>query len=174
MRRLLVFTLLLSVSGCLCRSREEKLAAAEARGELMASEQARLAKGIGDSLDKEGTVAGESFAKGAARVIKSVGSGAETGFVALQVKVSDALGKQGLKAERASVASLDDKHNAVKVYLVLDKAFKGDLTLVLRDKDGKEAGRSKLPIDEPETGKYVLFDFDPLTDWVIVQSAELR
>ena len=62
----------------------------------------------------------------------------------------------------------------VKVYLVFDKAYKGDLQLILRDKNNKEAGRSKISVDEQETGKYMLFPFDPMTEWMGVSATELK
>lgn len=174
MNRLLILSVAFALSGCCCKSKEEKLKAAEEAGDFAISEKARLLKGAGNALDKEGTVAGESVAKGAARVLKSVGGGAMDGFNELNITTSAALTTAGLKAERAGIAAVDGKANQVKVYVIFDKAFKGDLQLVLRDKNNKEAGRSKVAVDEQETGKYVLFPFDPMTEWMGVTSSELK
>ncbi len=45
---------------------------------------------------------------------------------------------------------------------------------MLRDKNNREAGRSKIAVEEGETGKYVLFPFDPMTEWMGVASSELK
>lgn len=174
MNRIFVLTMAFALSGCCCKSKEEKLKAAEEAGDMVVSEKARVLKGMGNALDKEGTVAGESLAKGAARVVKSVGGGAMEGFNELTIKTSDALTTAGLKAERAGIAAIDGKQNQVKVYVIFDKAYKGDLQLILRDKSDKEAGRSKITVDEQATGKYVLFPFDPMTEWMGVASSELK
>src|SRR5688572_9893407 len=174
MKRLLIIATAFALSGCCCKSREEKLKAAEEAGDFAISEKARLIKGAGNALDKEGTVAGESVAKGAARVLKSVGGGAMDGFNELNIKTSAGLTGVGLKAERAGIAAVDGKANQVKVYVIFDKPYKGDLQLILRDKNDREAGRSKVTVDEPETGKYVLFAFDPMTEWMGVTSSELK
>lgn len=174
MNRLLVVTVAFALSGCCCKSKEEKLKAAEEAGDLAVSEKARVLKGMGNALDKEGAGAGESLAKGAARVVKSMGGGAMEGFNELTIRTSDALKASGLKAERAGIAAIDGKQNQVKVYVIFDKPFKGDLQLILRDKNDHEAGRSKITVDEPETGKYVLFPFDPMTEWMGVVASELK
>ncbi len=174
MNKLFTVALALTLSGCCCKSREEKLKAAEEAGDLAVSEKARVIKGMGNALDKEGTGAGESIGKGATRVLKSIGGGAMDGLNELAIATSPELTTAGIKAERANIASIDGKQNNVKVYVVFDKAFKGDLTLILRDKANREAGRSKVTVDEPITGKYVLFPFDPLTEWMGVAGSELK
>ena len=107
-------------------------------------------------------------------MLKSVGGGAMEGFNELTVTTAAALTGLGLKAERAGIAAVDGKANQVKVYVIFDKPYKGDLQLILRDKNSKEAGRAKITVDEPETGKYVLFPFDPMTEWMGVVSSELK
>ncbi len=174
MHKLLVVAVAFTLSGCCCKSREEKLKAAEEAGDFAVSEKARLIKGAGNALDKEGTIAGESVARGAAKVLKSVGGGAMDGFNELTITTSPTLAGVGVKAERAGIAAVDGKANQVKVYVVFDKAYKGDLQLILRDKNNREAGRSKISVEEPETGKYVLFPFDPLTEWMGVVATELK
>lgn len=174
MNKLFVVAVAFALSGCCCKSREEKLKAAEEAGDLAVSEKARVVKGMGNALDKEGTGAGESIGKGAARVLKSIGGGTMDGFNELTITTSPELTAAGLKGERANIASIDGKQNNVKVYLVFDKPFKGDLTLLLRDKSNREAGRSKISVDEQATGKYVLFPFDPLTEWMGVATTELK
>ena len=174
LKNLAVGIAVVSLSGCCCKSREEKLKAAEEAGDLAVSEKARVVKGMGNALDKEGTGAGESIGKGAAKVLKSIGGGTMDGFNELTIETAPALTTAGLKAERANIAALDGKQNQVKVYVIFDKPFKGDLTLVLRDKANREAGRSKISVDEQVTGKYVLFPFDPMTEWMGVATSELK
>jgi hypothetical protein len=157
-----------------CKSKEEILKAAEEKGEIMVEKQARLVKGIGQGLQNEGKTAGEQLAKGSAEVLRGVESGAVDGFSSMPISVSESLSGAGIKAERAALHREDPKSPQVKVYLVLDKPYKGDVTLLARSKDGKEVGRSKVAVDEPETGKYVLFPFDPLVDLSIAASLELR
>lgn len=174
MKQLLTFVVSLSLAGCCCKSREEKLKAAEEAGDMAVSEKARVVKGMGNALDKEGTGAGEAIGKGATKVLKSIGGGAMEGLNELAITTSPELTTAGLKAERANIAAIDGKQNQVKVYVVFDKAYKGDLTLILRDKANREAGRAKVTVDEPVTGKYVLFPFDPLTEWMGVAGSELK
>lgn len=177
----LVLTPVLVLAPLSCKSKEEALQAAEEKARFLAEEKARLVKGVGEGLEKEGKIAGEQLAKGAAQVVRGVEGGAVEGISALPISVAEALGAAGLKAERAALHREEARgagHASpvpqVKVYLVLDKPYKGELTLVARSKEGKEVGRSKLAIDEQATGKYVLFSFDPLVDLSIASDVELR
>ena len=155
-----------------CKSREERLQAAEDKGDLLVSEKARLVKGIGNGLDTEGSAASESLLKGAAKVIKSAGKGAVEGWTEVPLALDGTLTSKGMKVERIGLLTAS---NQVKAYLITEKAMEADLTMFLRDKEGRESGRSKLHFKEEDAvGKYVLFNFDPLTDWTLVASAELK
>src|SRR5688572_4300675 len=142
-----------------CKSKEEALKAAEDEAQFMAEKKARLVKGVGQALEGEGKAAAETLAKGSAQVVRGVESGAVEGFSDVPIAVSANLASAGVKGERAALLRDDPKKPKVKVYLVLDKPYKGDLTLIGRTADDKEVGRSKISIDEPDTGKYVVFEF---------------
>ena len=74
MRRLiglLVFTCL--ATGC--KSREEKLQAAEEQGNLLAATKARVVKGVGEALKTDGKEAAQSVTEGSGEVVKAVGAG---------------------------------------------------------------------------------------------------
>ena len=49
-----------------------------------------------------------------------------------------------------------------------------DVTVTSGVDNGPTANLSKLPVDETETGKYVVFSFDELVDLSLVASLELR
>lgn len=157
-----------------CKSKEEVLKHAEEQGQLLAEKKARLVKGVGEGLQTEGKAAGEEVAKGAAVVARGIAQGATEGFNNLPLTITPELGAAGMKAERAAVLREDAKTPQVKVYLVLDKPFKGELTLITRSKEGSEVGRSKLAVDEPATGKWVVFSFDKLVDLETVTAVELK
>jgi hypothetical protein len=172
----LIFTLSLLTTAAAfgCKTKEEILKAAEDKGQTLTETKARLVKGVGEGLQGEGKTAGEALAKGSAQVVRGVEEGAVEGFSAIPVAVSEALTTNGMKAERAAIHRVDPKMPQIKVYLVLDKAYKGPLTLIAKSKEGKEVGRSKLEIDEQDTGKYFLFAFDPLVDLSLASALELR
>lgn len=157
-----------------CKSKEEVLKAAEEKGQLIAEKKARLVKGIGEGLQNEGKAASEALAKGSAQVIRGGASGAVEGFSNLPISVAEVLTMAGVRAERAAIHRDDPKVPAVKVYLVLDKPYKGDLTLLASTQQGSEVGRSKISVDEQATGKYLVFSFDPLVDLSIATHLELR
>src|SRR5262245_15529315 len=142
--RTLLFILAALIFGSGCKTKEEILQAAEEKGKDMAEAKARVVKGVGEALEGEGKTAGESLAKGSAQVVRGIEGGATEGFGALPITVSSELGGAGMKAERAAIHRDDPKTPQVKVYLVLDKPYKGKLTLLAKSKDDKEVGRSKL------------------------------
>jgi hypothetical protein len=172
---------LLATSMACQKSREEMIQEAEAQGRDMTEKKAGILKGVGDGLQGEGKKASESVAKGASGVVKSGLQGAEKGFVELSATVAESLTGAGVKVERASIPTpseipdADKRKRTVKVYMVLDKPYAGDITLVARDSDGKELGRTKLAVKEEATGKNFLFTFDdPLVDLNLATHIELR
>lgn len=164
-----------------CPTKEEALQKAEEKGELMAGKKARLAKGIGDALQEEGKGAGKSLLKGAAGVLKAGVQGATEAIAELPVTVEAPLAEAGVKAERAAlhkVKSEDDPAAkslpGIKVYLVLDKAYKGPTTLVALDAADKEVGRAVVDVDSEPTGQYFVYTFDALVDLTPVEKLTLR
>lgn len=156
-----------------CKSKEELLKAAEEEGRLLAEKKARMAKGVGEALKDEGAAAAEALGEGTGKVLDGVGRGLEKGLEAVEISTSDALLESKLHAERAGRHREGDAP-AIKVYVVLEAPFKGTLSLVGRDGEGKEVGRSKVDLDEASaTGKYVVFTFDKLTDLTQAKRFEL-
>jgi hypothetical protein len=173
MRLSIVFSLVVLATFA-CKSREEALNEAQEQGKFLAEKKARLVKGVGEALEGEGKAASEQLAKGSAQVVRGAESGVVEGFSAIPIATSESLTTIGLKAERAAIHRDDPKTPQIKVYLVLDKAHKGDLTLIARNASQSEVGRSRISIDEPDTGKYFLFPFDPLVDLSLASTLELR
>lgn len=172
--------ILLASPGCK-KSREEMIQEAENQGRDLTEKKAGIVKGIGDGLQGEGKKASESVAKGASGVLKSGMQGAKEGFLELTLTASEQLTAAGIKAERASmpleaeVPDAEKRKRSIKIYLVLDKPYTGDVTLIARDSANKELGRTKLAVKEEATGKNFLFTFDdPLVDLSLATSAELR
>jgi len=181
----LVITVALGVlaasPGCK-KTREEMIQEAEDKGRELTEKKAGIVKGVGDGLQGEGKKASESVAKGASGVLKSGMQGAKAGFVELSVTASEQLASAGIKVERASIVN-DPKetdpgkrNRLVTAYLVLDKPFKGKITMIAKDSAGKELGRAKADVDEDEaTGKNFLFAFlDPFADLELATQVELR
>lgn len=175
----LALSLLATSAGC--KSREEKIKAAEETGRDLTEQKAGLLKGVGDGLQGEGKKASEALTKGASNVVKSGLQGAEKGFVELTPTLSEQLTSVGVKAERASmplaseIADAAQRKRTLKVYLVLDKPFAGDITCIARDSENREVGRTKMAIKEDATGKNFLFKFDdPLVDLNLATQIELR
>lgn len=163
-----------------CKTREEQLQAAENDGQFLAAKKSKLVEGIGKGLQVEGKKAGESLLKGATGVLKAGLKGAEEGLFALPVLATEELSQAGLKVERASMHKEkgddgEERYRAVKVYVVFDKPYKGELTLLARDDDDKELGRAKATVDEPKaTGKHVVFAFDSLVDLNLATKVALQ
>ncbi|EYF05703.1 hypothetical protein [Chondromyces apiculatus] len=176
----LALVLLASSTGCK-KTREQIIQEAEEKGREMTEEKAGIVKGVGDGLQGEGKKAGESVAKGATGVVKAGFQGAKQGIVELAPTISEQLTAAGVKIERASMPLAEEvpdaakRKRSVKVYLILDKPFAGDITLIARDSGSKELGRTKMAVKEEATGKNFLFTFDdPLVALDLATSIELR
>lgn len=159
-----------------CKSREEKLQAAEDQGNMLAATKSRLVKGVGEALKSEGKGAAESVSEGTGEVIKGLGKGIDKGLTELKLAVHSDLGPKGVNATRAArgVGGTGKSH-AVTVYVTVDKPYSGSLELRAFGADNKEIGRARTSLEEKEsTGKYVDFEFDPRTPLLTADHFELR
>ncbi len=174
MRRLiglLVFTCV--VTGC--KSREEKLQAAEDQGNLLAASKARLVKGVGEALKNEGKEAAQSVTEGSGEVVKAVGAGFDKSMSQVKLAVHQELPPKGLGATRAARQDAAAARHSVTVYVTVDKPYKGPIELRAYDAANMEIGRAKVELDEKEsTAKYVDFQFDPRTPLLTADHFELR
>ncbi|MDY7229281.1 hypothetical protein [Hyalangium rubrum] len=174
MRRLmglLVFTCV--VTGC--KSREEKLQAAEDQGNMLVSTKARIVKGVGEALKTEGKEAAQVVTEGSGEVVKAVGVGFDKGISQVKLAVHQELGPKGLGATRATRAEAAAARHSITVYVTMDQAYTGPLELRAYDAANLEIGRSKVQMDEKSsTAKYVDFEFDPRTPLLTVDHFELR
>jgi hypothetical protein len=154
---------------------------AERLGEFLGEQQGKLAKGIGDGLDKEGEAAGKSLAKGSGKVLEGAGEGLAEGGEATGEKVAEGVGNvlkgvlkgldksllqvnvelgAGLADAGMTVARGDQLINAdnrpqIDVTVVLSKPFDGSLNLDLLDDKGirLETAQAKLKGGKDETVK---------------------
>ncbi|HEX8704647.1 MAG TPA: hypothetical protein VF815_37790 [Myxococcaceae bacterium] len=174
MRRLiglLVFTCV--VTGC--KSREEKLQAAEDQGNLLAASKARLVKGVGEALKNEGKEAAQTVTEGSGEVVKAVGAGFDKSMNQVKLAVHQELSPKGVSGTRASRAETAATQHSVSVYVTVDKPYTGPLELRAYDAANMEIGRAKVNLDEKEsTAKYVDFQFDPRTPLMTADHFELR
>lgn len=158
-----------------CRSREEKLKAAEEEGNLLAAAKARMVKGVGDAMKTEGKDAIQSVSEGTGVMVKAAGSGFDKSLSQVKVAVLPALAQQGIGVTRASRHHESGKGKAVTVYVLFDKPYSGRLELRAYDAERLEVGRSVVKLDEQEpTAKYVDFPFDERTPLLSLESFELR
>lgn len=173
MRRILpLLALTLVCAGC--KSREEKLAAEEEKGNLLVAAKAKLAKGVGEALKNEGKEAAGVLSEGTGEVVKAVGGGFDKSLGQVKLAVDQGLAPKGIGATRAARNDRQAKH-AVSVYVTLDQPYAGSLELRAFDASNAEIGRSKLTLDEKEaTAKYVDFEFDPRTPLLTADHFELR
>lgn len=174
MRVVLVVVAVLA-SSCFCRSREEKLKAAEDEGNLLVATKAKLLKGAADAVKKEGKEAAESLAEGTGEVVKGIGSGIEKGFKEVKLGAHESLAAGGLTATRATRGESGTAAHTVTVYVTFEKGWAGTLELRTYDEQDREVGRAKADLDEKEANaRYVDFVFDPRTPLLTTGRFELR
>ncbi|MGA9520914.1 MAG: hypothetical protein WBV82_05590 [Myxococcaceae bacterium] len=170
----------LFVSACLvtgCKDRDEKLQAAEEKGNLLAATKAKMVKGVGEVLKNEGKEAAEVVSEGTGEVVKAVGIGFDKSLEQVKLTVPEATTARGLSATRASRNDGGDgeKKHAISVYLKVEKAYTGPLELRAFDRQSQEIGRARVELDEKApTAKYVDFDFDPRTPLLTADHFELH
>jgi hypothetical protein len=174
MRRLTALLVLtLTVAGC--KSREEKLQAAEDEGNLLVATKAKLIKGAGEALKQEGKEAASVVTEGTGELVKGVGTGFDKSLGQVKLAVHQELGPKGIGATRAARGEKVAGAHAITVYVTLDKPYSGPLELRAYDSANLEIGRTKVTVDEKEsTAKYVDFQFDPRTPLLTADHVELR
>jgi len=153
-----------------CKSREEKLKAAEEKGRDLVDTKARVAKGVGESLQTEGKAGAEAVSKGVGEVVKGVSKGFDASLQSVTVKVAAELGARGVQVTRAN-----RKTQTISAYIITDQAFSGTLTLRALDDKGVEVGRAKTSYKATASdAAYADFAFDERTPMSAVQNFELR
>lgn len=88
---------------------------------------------------------------------------------------------EGLKAEGISYGKFHiendslGKDNKLVIYLITEKAYKGNLTFKVTDKKGVEFGRQQLALDtKPGAAGYYDVVFDPRTDIEVKSTIEIN
>lgn len=175
MRSALVVVTLAVLSLSACKSREEKLKAAEDEGNLLVATKAKLLKGAADAVKKEGKEAAESLAEGTGEVVKGIGSGIEKGFKEVKIAAHESLATQGMTATRATRGEDGTAAHTVTVYMTFEKAWTGSVELRAYDQQEREVGRAKVELTEKESNAhYVDFVFDPRTPLLTAGKFDLR
>lgn len=175
MRLLLIAVTAASLSACCCRSREEKLKAAEDDGNLLVATKARLLKGAGEAVKKEGKEAAQSLAEGGSELVKGLGEGIEKGLMEVKFTPHVSVAANGLGVSRAARGEEGTKRHTITAYVTFEKAFDGTLELRAYDTQDREVGRSKVSSKEAESGaKYLDFTFDERTPLMTAGHFELR
>lgn len=173
--RLLPLLAAVSLSACLCKSRDEKLKGAEDDANLIAAMKARAVKGIGEAMKKEGTEAAKSVAEGGGDVIKGLGQGASKSLNELKITTHSELTAKGVTSSRATLDDASSEGHKVSVYVAFEKGYVGQLELRVFDLEQREVGRAKAKVDEAESNaKYIDFSFDPHTPLRTADHLELR
>ena len=175
MRTLILAVTSLALSACCCQSREEKLKAAEDEGNLLVATKAKLLKGAGEAVKKEGKEAAQTIAEGTGEVVKGLGTGIEKGLMEVKFNPHESIAANGLGVSRAARGEQGTKQHVVTAYVTFEKAFKGVIEMRAYDGENREVGRSKVDTDEKESGaKYVDFQFDERTPLMTAGHFELR
>jgi hypothetical protein len=175
MRLMTIAVTAVLLSACLCRSREEKLKASEDEGNLLVATKARLLKGAGEAVKKEGKEAAEVVAEGTGEVFKGLGKGLEKGLMEVKVKPHESVAANGLGVTRAARGEDGTAKHTITTYITFEKAFAGSLELRAYDGEDREVGRAKLDTEEKESGaKYLDFTFDERTPLMTAGHFELR
>lgn len=175
MRSLIMLLVAVTLSGCLCRSREEKLKAAEDEGNLLVATKAKLIKGAGEAVKKEGKEAAVVVAEGSGELIKGLGTGLQKSLSEVAVTPHESCVAAGLGVTRAARDEDGTKKHSITAYVTFDRPFSGGLEMRVYDAERREVGRAKAEVDEKETtAKYVDFTFDARTPLLSAGSFELR
>ncbi len=157
----------LSLAACCCQSREQKLKAAEDEGNFLIATKARLLKGAGESLKKEGKEAAETLAEGGGSLVK--------GLMEVKFTPHESVARNGLGVSRAARGEEGTARHTVTAYVTFEKGFDGTLEMRAYDVQDREVGRSKIDTNEAESGaKYVDFTFDERTPLMTAGHFELR
>lgn len=158
-----------------CKTREEKLAAAEEEGNLLVATKAKALEGFGKALGSEGRDAAKVLSAGTGEVVKAAGAGFDESLEQVKLVVHPDLQPRGLAATRAAIERTPEKRHSVAVYVIVDKPYSGPIELRAYDAKNQEIGRTKVALDEKEsTARYVDFAFDPRTPLLTAGHFELR
>ena len=114
------------------------------------------------AINKTGEVVGE----GGSEFVKGVSKGVDNSLES-QIKISDALAKNGVSFGRCSVSedTGSEHKNKLVVYLIFDQDFSGDLSARVNDSKGIEYGRARIKTSVKKgEAKYFDFIFDQRTD----------
>lgn len=175
MRMLIIAVTAASLSACCCQSREEKLKASEEEGNLLIATKAKLLKGAGEAVKKEGKEAAETIAEGGGQLVKGLGEGIEKGLMEVKFTPHESVAANGLGVSRAARGEEGTKPHTITAYLTFEKAFDGTLEMRAFDSQDREVGRAKVSSTETESGaKYVDFTFDERTPLMTAGHFELR
>lgn len=175
MRVLTIVVTAVALTGCFCKSREEKLQAAEDEGNLLVATKAKLLKGAGEAVKKEGKEAAETVAEGGGELLKGFGTGIQKGLLEVKLRPHESVAANGLGVTRAARGEEGTKAHTVTAYVTYEKAFGGALEMRVYDAENREVGRAKVDADEKESGaKYVDFTFDERTPLLSADHFELR
>jgi len=167
--RILAVAALAAAWGC---GGEDDKPAAEQVGAFLGDQTAKLAKGIGDGLAKDGDQAGESLAKGGAAVLGGAGAGLAANGEQAGSQVAEGVGNvlkgalegldaalqirvdpgSGLDAAGVAVARGEAKPAAaggteIDLYLALAKPFAGALKLDVLDGGGVKYGSARATVE---------------------------
>ena len=174
MRLLIIAFTAVSLSACCCKSREEKLNAAEDDGNLIVATRARLLKGVGEAVKKEGKEAAETLAEGGGEVVKGLGQGIEKGLMEVKFKPHESVASNGLGVTRTARGEQGTAAHTITAYVTFEKGFAGTLEMRAYDSENREVGRAKLDTDEKEGARYMDFTFDERTPLMTAGHVELR
>ena len=164
-----------SLSACCCQSREEKLKASEDEGNLLVATKAKLLKGAGEAVKKEGKEAAETIAEGGGQLMKGLGEGIEKGLMDVKLTPHQSVAANGLGVSRAARGEEGTARHTITAYVTFEKAFDGMLEMRAFDSQDREVGRAKVSSAETESGaKYVDFTFDERTPLMTAGHFELR
>jgi len=132
--------LLLVLVVCGCGRRDESVA--KTAGSKVGETITDFASGVGKGVDKQ---------------------------MMVNVKLSEAVAKQGLSKTVSKSRGMSDKGKGITVYFKAAAPFKGKLVAKAIDKEGQEIGRSVVDVDfSADDAKYVSFPFaeEMDTQWV--------
>ncbi|MDP1915881.1 MAG: hypothetical protein Q8L14_06535 [Myxococcales bacterium] len=175
MRSSILVVVVVALTSVGCKSREEKLQAAEDEGNLLVATKAKLLKGAADAVKKEGKEAAEALAEGGGEVVKGIGTGIEKGLKEVKLTPHESLAIGGLSATRATRGEDGTAAHTVTVYMTFEKAWTGAVELRAYDSADREVGRAKVELDEKESGAhYVDFVFDARTPLLTAGHFDVR
>lgn len=163
------------LSACLCKSREEKLKEAEEEGNTLLAAKARLVKGAGEAVKKEGKEAAQAIAEGTSEVFKGLGQGFEKGLKNMKHKLHESVAANGLGITRVVRGEEGTAQHTLTAYFSFEKPFVGTLEMRAYDSEDREVGRSRIETETKEpTARYLDFTFDQRTPLLTASYVEIR